>query len=157
LLLHTLPGPVFLYQGDEIGLLDGPGGDPPHDRFNRDRARHPMQWDAGPAGGFTTGTPWLPSVDPQDRNVRAQRADPESLWSLHHRLIGLRRVLRLRGDLEVVAAGPDGLLAYRRGDVLVTLNLGDGTLPLPDGEPLLRTRHDRALGPGEGAIVRRSG
>ena len=31
-LLHTLPGPVFLYQGDEIGLLEGPGGDPPHDR-----------------------------------------------------------------------------------------------------------------------------
>jgi alpha-glucosidase len=153
-LLHTLPGPVFLYQGDEIGLLEGPGGDPPHDRFNRDRARHPMQWDGGPAGGFTTGTPWLPAVDPQERNVHAQRADPESLWSLHHRLIGLRRGLRLRGALEVVAAEPDGLLAYRRGDVLVTLNLGDETLPLPDGEPLLRTRHDRVLGPGEGAIVR---
>ena len=46
---------MFLYQGDEIGLLDGPDGDPPDDRYGRDRARHPMQWDAGPQGGFTTG------------------------------------------------------------------------------------------------------
>jgi glycosidase len=152
MLLHTLPGPVFLYQGDEIGLLEGPGGDPPVDRFDRDRSRHPMQWDAGPQGGFTTGTPWLPTVDPARRNVAGQRADPDSLWSLHRRLIGLRR--RLRGDLEVVAARPDGLLAYRRGDVIVALNLGDGTLPLPDGEPLLRTHHGQTLGPGEGAMVR---
>jgi glycosidase len=95
-----------------------------------------------------------PRRRPAGAKRHAQRADPESLWSLHHRLIGLRRGLRLRGALEVVAAEPDGLLAYRRGDVLVTLNLGDETLPLPDGEPLLRTRHDRVLGPGEGAIVR---
>ena len=76
MLLLTLPGPVFLYQGDEIGMLDGPGGDPPVDRFGRDRHRHPMQWDAGPRGGFTTGTPWLPPVDPAARNVADQRARP---------------------------------------------------------------------------------
>ncbi|HEY3763982.1 MAG TPA: alpha-amylase family glycosyl hydrolase, partial [Gaiellales bacterium] len=121
-LLLTLPGAVFLYQGDEIGLLDGPGGDPPDDRYGRDRARHPMQWDSGPAGGFSTGTPWLPAVDPATRNVADQRADPDSLYSLHRRLIALRR--GLRGGLDVVAVDPDGLLAYRRGDVLVALNLG---------------------------------
>ena len=32
LLALTLPGAVFVYQGDEIGMADGPGGDPPHDR-----------------------------------------------------------------------------------------------------------------------------
>ena len=151
MLLHTLPGPVFLYQGDEIGLLDGPGADPPLDRYNRDRARHPMQWDAGPQGGFTTATPWLPAVDPARRNVGDQRADPGSLWSLHRDLIGLRR--RLRGPLELVAAEPEGRLAYRRGDVVVTLNLGADTLPVPDGEVLLRTHPGARLGPGEGAIV----
>jgi alpha-glucosidase len=154
MLLHTLPGPVFLYQGDEIGLLEGPGGDPPHDRFDRDRARHPMQWDAGPQGGFTTGTPWLPSVDPAARNVADQRADPGSLWSFHRDLIALRH--ELCGDLRVVAAGPDGRLAYRRGDLLVTLNLGAGTLALPDGEVLVRTHAGAGLGPGTGAIVRRA-
>jgi alpha-glucosidase len=122
MLLLTLPGTVFLYQGDEIGLLDGPQGDPPGDRFGRDRARHPMQWDAGAQGGFTTGMPWLAPVDPADRNVADQRADPASLHSLHRRLIALRR--DLRGRLEDVAAEPGGLLSYRRGDVLVVLNLG---------------------------------
>ena len=53
LLLLTLPGPAFLYQGDEIGLGDGPGGERVYDRAGRDRFRHPMQWDGSPSGGFT--------------------------------------------------------------------------------------------------------
>ena len=28
--------------------------------MSRDNARTPMQWDASPNAGFTTGTPWLP-------------------------------------------------------------------------------------------------
>jgi glycosidase len=112
-----------------------------------------MQWDAGPQGGFTTGTPWLPTVDPGERNVAGQRADPGSLWALHRDLIALRR--ELRGDLELVAADERGLLAYRRGDALVALNLGQEVLQLPDGEPLLRTHPgEPALGPGRGSIVR---
>ncbi|MDQ6915913.1 MAG: alpha-amylase family glycosyl hydrolase, partial [Actinomycetota bacterium] len=50
-LLLTLPGPAFVYQGDEIGQAEGPGGNPPLDRFGRDRARHPMQWEPAPLGG----------------------------------------------------------------------------------------------------------
>ena len=54
LLALTLPGAVFVYQGDEIGMADGPGADPPHDRAGRDRHRHPMRWDDdAPHGGFT--------------------------------------------------------------------------------------------------------
>ncbi len=166
-LLLTLPGTVFLYQGDEIGLLDGPDGDPPDDRFGRDRARHPMQWDSSPAGGFTTATPWLATVDPAVRNVADQRADPRSLYSLHRRLIELRR--GLRGGLDLVAARPDGLLAYRRGDVLVVLNLGAEPvavgphLPIDNssgcqlGEVLLATPgagDGAVLAPGSGAIFR---
>ncbi len=167
MLLLTLPGTVFLYQGDEIGLLDGPDGDPPDDRYGRDRARHPMQWDSSPAGGFTTATPWLATVDPAVRNVADQRADPGSLYSLHRRLIELRR--GLRGGLDLVAAQPDGLLAYRRGDVLVALNLGAGPvaaaphLPIDNssgcqlGEVLLATPgagDGAVLEPGSGAIFR---
>jgi alpha-glucosidase len=156
MLLLTLPGTVFLYQGDEIGLLDGPDGDPPDDRFGRDRARHPMQWDAGAQGGFTTGTPWLPAVDPGVRNVAAQRADPASLYALHRRLIAFRS--GLRGGLEVVAAEPGGLLAYRRGDALVVLNLGAGAQAHgAPGEPVLRTHEGgdgSVLEPGAGAIFR---
>ncbi|HEV2814886.1 MAG TPA: alpha-amylase family glycosyl hydrolase, partial [Solirubrobacteraceae bacterium] len=63
LLALTLPGTVFVYQGDEIGMANGPGGDPPQDRWGRDAYRHPMRWtDDEPHGGFTTGEPWLPAT-----------------------------------------------------------------------------------------------
>src|SRR3954463_15755136 len=91
LLLLPLPGPAFVYQGDEIGMADGPGADPPYDRAGRDGARHPMQWDPTENGGFTTGRPWLPAVDPAERNVEAQRDDPGSLLTLYRDLVALRR------------------------------------------------------------------
>jgi alpha-glucosidase len=90
-LLLTLPGTAFVYQGDEIGMVNGPGADPPFDRAGRDPFRHPMQWDASPTGGFTTGEPWLPLVDPEERNVEAQRADPDSLLHFYRGLIAQRR------------------------------------------------------------------
>jgi alpha-glucosidase len=90
-LLLSLPGTAFIYQGDEIGLADGPGADPPFDRAGRDRHRHPMQWDATRTGGFTTGSPWLPPVDAERRNVEAQRGDPDSLLEHYRNLIARRR------------------------------------------------------------------
>ena len=159
MLLLTLPGTAFVYQGDEIGLLDGPGGNPPEDRYGRDRARHPMQWTAGPSGGFTTGNGWLPPVDPAARNVADQRRDPGSLLQLYRALIGLRRTLA--GGLEMVEADRSGLLVFRRGDATVTLNLGVGEvrLELP-GDVLLATGPDAdagRLGPGAGVVTRGSG
>src|SRR5204863_1957345 len=93
-LLLTLPGTAFIYQGDEIGLANGPGADPPYDRAGRDPMRHPMQWDATAKAGFTAGEPWLPAIDPAERNVEAQRDDPESLLHLYCRLLDVRRQLR---------------------------------------------------------------
>jgi alpha-glucosidase len=93
-LVCSLPGIVFVYQGDEIGMRDGPGHDPPHDRAGRDAHRHPMQWDATPSGGFTTATPWLPLVDPAERSVADQRDDPDSLLSLYRDLLAWRREAR---------------------------------------------------------------
>jgi alpha-glucosidase len=81
---------AFLYQGDEIGLGEGPGHDPPFDRAGRDRFRHPMQWDGSPTGGFTDGEPWLPLVDPAERNVADQRGDPDSFLSFVRGLIDRR-------------------------------------------------------------------
>ena len=67
--LLSLPGTVFLYQGDEIGMVDGDEADPPFDRAGRDSCRHPMQWEPEPLGGFTTGEPWLGLTDPERRSV----------------------------------------------------------------------------------------
>ena len=71
----------------------GPGPDPPFDRAGRDAHRHPMQWDGSPNGGFTTGVPWLPLVDPALRNVADQREDPDSLLSHYGRLLAWRHGL----------------------------------------------------------------
>jgi alpha-glucosidase len=119
LMLLTLPGPAFLYQGDEIGLADGPGGERTWDRAGRDRFRHPMQWDGSPSGGFTTGEAWLPPVDPERTNVEEQRDDPRSMLSLVRDLLALRRLM---GDGFELLDAPAGVLAYRRGDHTVAVN-----------------------------------
>jgi alpha-glucosidase len=140
LLLLTLPGAAFLYQGDEIGLLDGPGGDPPFDRAsNRDTHRHPMQWDSSPSGGFSDSEAWLTPVDPATRNVADQERDPNSLLSLYRAAVALRRTL---GDgMRMLDDVPDGVLAFLRGtDVIVVLNLTDEPAPCPvAGRVLLDT------------------
>ena len=108
----TLPGAAFIYQGDELGLPNGPGHEPPYDRAGRDRLRHPMQWDASSAGGFTTGEPWLPLIDPAERNVEAQRAEPGSLLNHYRRLIAARREL---GSAFRILDSPPGNPLVRAG------------------------------------------
>ncbi len=161
LLLLTLPGPAFVYQGDELGMPDGPGATPPFDRAGRDAHRHPMQWDGSPTGGFTTGTPWLPLVDPATRNVADQEADRGSLLAFYRAAIALRRTLG--NGVELLDAAPEGMLAYRRGsDVVVALNLADGPRPSPvvAGEVLLDTagaaggEAPRVLAPLSGCVLR---
>jgi alpha-glucosidase len=137
LLLLTLPGSAFLYQGDEIGQGDGPAGEARFDRAGRDRYRHPMQWDGSPTGGFTTGEPWLAAVDPREHNVEAQRDDPTSFLSLVRDLLTLRRTL---GEgFELLDAG-EGLIAYRRGEQTVAINTTCEPLPVTlAGKPRLET------------------
>jgi alpha-glucosidase len=132
-LLLTLPGPAFVYTGDEIGLGDGPGADPPFDRAGRDPYRHPMQWEAGPTGGFTSGRPWLPAVDPRERNVEAQRGDPDSLLEHYRSLIALRP--KLGSDFRLLDAEA-GVLAYERGDHTVAINTTAEPRRGPDGARL---------------------
>jgi alpha-glucosidase len=155
LVLLTLPGPAFLYQGDEIGLADGPGTEHVYDRAGRDRFRHPMQWDASPSGGFTTGEAWLPPVDPESTNVEAQRDDPRSTLSLVRDLLTLRKLLG--GGLDLLDAAP-GVLAYRRGDHTVAVNTTAEERPAPAaGDAILETRpgalRGRTLGAHSGVIT----
>jgi len=117
----TLPGAALIYQGDEIGMIDGPT-DAGFDRAGRDRARHPMQWCGDDDGGFTTGRPWLPLIDPGGRNVADQREDESSLLNLYRRLIEFRP--QLSGGFALEEVSTDRLL-YRRGRHLVDLNFGE--------------------------------
>jgi alpha-glucosidase len=119
-LLLTLRGTPFVYQGEEFGLVDAiipperavdPGG--------RDGCRAPLPWDGSDDHGWSTAAgvdPWLPFPDESaTRNYAAQRADPKSILHLYQRLIALRRqhpALAL-GDFARLEA-PDGVLAYQR-------------------------------------------
>ena len=163
LLALTLPGPVFVYQGDELGMADGPGGDPPVDRAGRDRHRHPMRWDDdAPHGGFSDGEPWLPAIDVEGGGVAAQSGDPHSMLALYRDLVALR--CELGEGLEFLDAG-DGVLAYRRGvEHVVALNLDERARPAPPAGEVVRATHadrhpagspaPRELGPGEGFVAR---
>ncbi len=142
LLLLTLRGTPFLYQGDEIGLTDGPiEKEDLHDavgiRFwpyykGRDAERTPMPWSDAPNGGFTSrdATPWLPMADPAECNVAQQAADPDSTLAF------TRRVIARRSGNEDLAVGayrsltsPDGGWVFARGDqTVVALNMSDDQL-----------------------------
>jgi alpha-glucosidase len=148
-LLLTLPGAAFVYQGDEIGLVNGPGIDPPLDRAGRDRLRHPMQWDA--TGGFTTGTPWLPLVDPEQRSVEAQRGDPGSLLELYRRLLELRREL---GTGFRLLEGEPGVVVFERGGHTVAVNTTREPRTAPSGELVLATADGKGLPANAAMIVR---
>jgi alpha-glucosidase len=138
MLLLTLRGTPFLYYGDELGMVDVPipkrlANDP----NSRDPARTPMQWDAGPQAGFTTGIPWLPLAADADRvNVAVQRHDPDSLLCLYRRLLWYRRGSEpLRwGSYRSLPSAPNGLFAFVRETaterLLVALNFTDRPLDL---------------------------
>jgi len=158
-LLHLHRGTPYVYQGEELGMANAPlssiedfrdiesinhfrdqvalGCDPDEVLRalrvkSRDNARTPMQWDASPHAGFTTGDPWLP-VNPDHDLVNAERALADEHSVFHH----YRRLIALRHDLPVVAQGDFAMLlpdhprvyAFTRslGDeqLLVLANLGE--------------------------------
>ncbi len=57
-------------------MEDGPGAEPPIDRFGRDAHRHPMHWDGSELGGFTTATPWLSPGEPREPQRRRPALRP---------------------------------------------------------------------------------
>jgi alpha-glucosidase len=151
-LLLTLRGTPFLYYGEEIaqGNLSVPKQqaiDPPAKRasflfpwWNRDQARGPLAWQAGPGGGFTTGQPWLPlPPDSATRNVASESADPASVLSWYRRVLWLRKAMPalIVGDQELVDVGDADVLAYVRRTgtdaTFVALNFADrpATIRLP--------------------------
>jgi len=144
LLVAALPGSLYIYQGDELGLpeVELPLDvieDPMHFRSGgvdpgRDGCRVPLPW-AGEASPYGFGgTPWLPQpADWAGLAVEAQDADPGSTLNLYRAAIALRRRIDdLAGsDLEWLELGAD-VLAFRRGDGTVSItNLGAVPVPLP--------------------------
>ena len=137
-------GTPFLYQGEELGYSNRVWGSIDEfddlqtrsqyefaltegftpeqalaacNRFSRDNARTPLQWDANTNAGFTTGTPWLPvHADYAEVNVEAESADPDSVLNWYRRLAELRRTRDelLAGSYEELMADSEQIYAYRR-------------------------------------------
>ncbi|MEL7975698.1 glycoside hydrolase family 13 protein [Isoptericola sp. F-RaC21] len=159
LLVAALPGALYVYQGDELGLPEVEDlpreliQDPMHDRSGgvdpgRDGCRVPLPWTrGGPSLGFGPdggAPPWLPQPAAWGGlSVEAQEAAPASMLSLYRRVLAARRAEpALRGGglrwLDSLAGVPlrDDILAFVReaatGDRLAcVVNLGPEPVPLP--------------------------
>jgi alpha-glucosidase len=161
----ALPGAVYLYNGDELGLPDAELPDEArrdavwrHGEHGRDGCRVPQPWEAdAPACGFTSGTPWLPQPAAYTAlSAAAQLEDTGSTLSLYRRALELRR---LHPGFAGTGLGwfgaPLGCLAFRRvGTTLVcALNTSTVPVPLPPGDPLLASGPLRdALLPPDAAV-----
>ncbi|MGW4564436.1 glycoside hydrolase family 13 protein [Streptomyces sp. NPDC004561] len=149
LLSLALPGSVYLYQGEELGL---PEAEVPADRIQdpmyfrshgadpgRDGCRVPLPWTAGlPYAGFgSREEPWLPQ--PADWPAYAadrQRYDARSMLTLYRRAVALRPVFG-DGPLTWLPA-PEGVLAFARAEgVMCVVNLAATPARLPAHSRLL--------------------
>lgn len=146
MLLLTLRGTPFLYQGDELGLPDSiVPPDRALDVHDRDRARGPMPWGSpsrvGAGAGFSTGRPWLPVTAEAERlNAATQASDAASMLELVRSLLALRRATpALRSGAIRLHPEPGPVLAYDRWDagarMVVALNMGtaDASVAIPEG------------------------
>ena len=126
----ALPGSVYLYQGEELGLPevqdlpDEARQDPiwersGHREHGRDGCRVPLPWTASrPSFGFTTGMPWLPQPDWfDDFAVSAEEGDPDSVLSFYRRAVEARRGIDRDAALTWLDTGRADALAFRRGDL----------------------------------------
>jgi alpha-glucosidase len=152
LVMLALPGAVYLYNGEELGLPDvtlpeDALQDPVwarsrHTVRGRDGYRVPLPWEGGPPGyGFTSGAPWLPMPPEYGAlTVAEQLEDTSSTLSLYRRAIELRRThAGFDGATVEWFGAPQGCLAFRRsGSTLVcALNTSGEAVPLPPGDVLL--------------------
>lgn len=142
--IHAMRGTPYIYQGEELGMTNA--GFTRLDQYrdveslnhfqilrdkgmsetgvyailqahSRDNSRTPMQWTAGPNGGFTTGEPWI-SVNPNTASINAegQVDDPDSIFAYYQSLIRMRKEYEVfaQGDFTPLTPEHPSVLAYQR-------------------------------------------
>jgi len=136
-------GTPFVYQGQEIGMLNWKPEDPemyedvqtrynyahsnlkksPEERLkrlwrsSRDSARTLMQWDDTENAGFTGGKPWFyANPNYTEINVAQQEADPDSILNFYRKAIALRKQLPVvrHGEYVEHFAGSSTQYVYSR-------------------------------------------
>lgn len=143
LLLFTLRGTPFVYQGQEIGMtnFDFSSMEDIRDveskniyaltkkmgfsskarwrmmqKTSRDNARTPVQWSNARQGGFTTGESWIRvNANYAKINMHSQKEDEFSVRSFYKRMIKLRKqnAVLKEGSFELVKA-TNSLMVFKR-------------------------------------------
>jgi alpha-glucosidase len=160
LLLLALPGSVYLYQGEELGLLEV--SDLPAEslqdpiwirdggaRKGRDGCRVPIPWrEHGQALGFSDADPHLPMPAWFARfSVEAQERAPGSTLALYRDALRLRHMLQTEEQLRWHDSTDDVVAFSRPNGWMSVTNFGDHPVPMPDGEVVM------ASGPATGGFL----
>ena len=143
-LLHTTPGTPFVYQGEEIGMVNvkydtiedynccytlgdyysmtanGASKQEALDTVaprSRDNARTPYQWNDSQNAGFTTGKPWI-KVNPKYKEINLEKDlnSENSIFKYYKKLIAMREDCPaiIDGELEFLCEDSDQIVAYTR-------------------------------------------
>lgn len=142
-IIHFMRGTPYIYQGEEIGMLnthftdisqyrdveslnyfkilqeEGKSSDEALAIINersRDNCRTPMQWDSSANDGFTTGTPWI-EVPEYGKHITAESQinDETSIFSFYKKLIYLRKEYKIISDGEIsFDESPEEIISYER-------------------------------------------
>ncbi len=159
----ALPGSMYLYQGEELGLPEHTTLEPQYrqdptfartngQRVGRDGCRVPLPWESGvgAANGFnTTGKSWLPQPEIYDAYSRdKQDGVAGSTLELYKHALKLRAELKLgEGSFEWVAEYVgEKSLGFRNGEILVVHNFGHEPISLPAGEVVASSLHGMTSG-----------
>lgn len=158
LMLLALPGSMYLYQGEELGLhevgdiADVDRQDPTFFRspgldVGRDGCRVPLPWVAeGPGFGFGFGSDSKPPHFPQpewfaEHAVDVEDVDPDSTLNLYRRALELRKRLLAEEKLEWEDTGSADVLQFvRPNGWRVIMNFSDDPVAMPAGDVLLSSR-----------------
>lgn len=155
LLELALPGSVYVYQGEELGLpevedlpedaLQDPTWERSgHTERGRDGCRVPLPWSAsGTSFGFGPdegATPWLPQPSWYARyGADAQVGVEGSMLEFYRTALHLRRSTPAlgAGTLRWLDSVDDALVFERDPSFVCAVNLGEAPIEVPAGEPLL--------------------
>ena len=146
LVILSLPGSAYVYQGEELGLpevwdlpedvLDDPVWERSgHTQRGRDGCRVPIPWTMeGPSFGFGEAAGWLPQpADFAGYSVEAQSGMSSSTLELYRRAIAARRVHCTDDEHITMLDMGDDVLAFCRGTGLRCLvNFGSTPIDLPE-------------------------
>ncbi len=151
MMMLALPGGVYLYQGEELGLpevwdlplevLDDPVWEQSgRTSKGRDGCRVPMPWStSGPSFGFSDTAGWLPQpLEFGQLSAEAQQGVSSSTLELYRAALSIRKQLFVSdGDIEWLEA-PAGVIGLRRGSgAECWVNVSGAPMPVDSERELL--------------------